>query len=351
MPTSPIHELHLRLNARFTDFGGWEMPVQYEGVLAEHAAVRDSVGVFDVSHLGRFDVSGPGATELIRAQLCNDITDIEAGRAQYTMALNDAGGVVDDIIVWRYADDGYWVMPNGTNFDEILGRFTDAGTAEVTAIRADTVLAAVQGPDSPSVVEAVVGTMPGRFRVIAGEFADSWFRAGGTGYTGERGAEIAVPAASGAALFEAILAAGAVPCGLGARDTLRLEMGYPLWGQDLDETTTPLEAGLGWVVEWDHDFVGKPALQEQQENGLDKQLVAFSCEGRQIPRHGHRLRAGTAAGEVTSGNFSPTLGYGIGMGYLSPPGPTDTPIEVEIRRQWVPSTQVDPPFIPPFKDR
>ena len=351
MPQSPLHELHLRLNARFTDFGGWEMPVQYESVLAEHAAVRDDVGVFDVSHLGRFEVSGSGASELVLSQLCNNITDVDAGRAQYTMALNEAGGVVDDIIVWRYADDGYWVMPNGTNFDEILGRFDDAGTASVKPIRGDTVLAAVQGPGSPGVVETVIGEMPGRFRVIGGEFAGDWFRAGGTGYTGERGAEIAVPAASGAALFEALLEAGAVPCGLGARDTLRLEMGYPLWGQDLDESTTPLEAGLGWVVEWDHEFVGKPALREQQANGFDKHLIAFSCEERQIPRHGHDLRVGEATGEVTSGNFSPTLGHGIGMGYVSPPMPETTPIEVEIRKQWIPAKRVDPPFIPPFAER
>jgi glycine cleavage system T protein (aminomethyltransferase) len=345
VPRSPIHELHVRLNARFTDFGGWTMPVQYGSVLAEHAAVRESVGVFDVSHLGRFDVSGPGATDLVREQLCNDITDIDAGRAQYTMALNEAGGVVDDIIVWRYAEEGYWVMPNGTNFDEILARFGEAGTATVTAVRGDTVLAAVQGPESPRVVEAVIGAMPGRFRVIAGEFAGSWFRAGGTGYTGERGAEIAVPAGAGEALFSAILEAGAVPCGLGARDTLRLEMGYPLWGQDLDETTTPLEAALGWVVEWDHEFVGKPALVDQRRNGVERLLTGFSCEGRMIPRHGHNLRAGESTGTVTSGNFSPTLGHGIGMGYLSPPLDDEQPIEVEIRDRWIPATRVDPPFI------
>ncbi|GMQ84888.1 MAG: glycine cleavage system aminomethyltransferase GcvT [Acidimicrobiia bacterium] len=323
------------------------MPVQYEGVLAEHAAVRQEVGVFDVSHLGRFDVNGPGATELVRHQLCNDVTTITAGRAQYTMALNDRGGVVDDIIVWRYADTGYWVMPNGTNFDEILGRFIDNSDAATTvaAVRDETVLVAVQGPDSPGVVESVIGTMPGRFRVIDGEFAGGWFRAGGTGYTGERGAEIAVPSEFGPRLFEALLVAGATPCGLGARDTLRLEMGYPLWGQDLDDSTTPLEAGLGWVIGWEHDFVGKAALSQQQEAGLPRSLVAFACEGRTIPRHGYRFRAGESSGRVTSGNFSPTLGHGIGMGYLAPPIEPGAPIEVEIRGAWVPAQQVDPPFI------
>jgi aminomethyltransferase len=323
------------------------MPVQYDGVLAEHAAVRQSVGLFDVSHLGRFDVTGPGATELGRYQRCNPVTTNAAGRAQYTMALNDRGGVVDDIIVWRYANDGYWVMPNGTNFDEILGRFADnnATATAVAAVRDETVLIAVQGPDSPGVVESVIGTMPGRFRVIDGEFGGGWFRAGGTGYTGERGAEIAVPSESGQSLFEALLEAGATACGLGARDTLRLEMGYPLWGQDLDESTTPLEAGLGWVIGWDHDFVGKAEVSRQQDNGVPRALVAFACEGRTIPRHGHRLRAGSSTGEVTSGNFSPTLGHGIGMGYLAPPIEPGTPIEVEIRHNWVPAQQVEPPFI------
>ncbi len=345
MATSPINELHIRLGARFTDFGGWEMPVQYEGVLNEHAAVRNAVGVFDVSHLGRFDVNGPGVTKVLRRELCNDIENIDVGRAQYTMALNEAGGVVDDIIVWRYAEDGYWVMPNGTNFDEILDRFMASGTANVTPIRSETVLAAVQGPESPQVVEDVIGKMPDRFRVIGGDFGDSWFRAGGTGYTGERGAEIAVPAESGEALFAAILEAGAVPCGLGARDTLRLEMGYPLWGQDLVETTTPLEAGLGWVVDWDHDFVGRAALEKQRQDGIGQLLVAFSCGGRQIPRHGYALRSGEASGRVTSGNFSPTLRHGIGMGYLSPPPDPDAPIEVEIRDGWIPADRVDPPFL------
>lgn len=345
MPASPIHDLHTALGARFTDFGGWEMPVQYEGVIAEHDAVRESVGVFDVSHLGRFAVSGQGATALVRSQLCNDILNADPGRAQYTMALNDAGGIIDDIIVWRLGGDDYWIMPNGTNFDEIIGRFAAAaGGAAVDPLRAGTVLAAVQGPASPGVVEAVVGTMPRRFGVIEGEYNGSWFRAAGTGYTGEVGAEICVPAESGAALFSAILEHGAAPCGLGARDLLRLEMGYPLWGQDIDETTTPLEADLGWVVAWDHEFAGREALERQRAGGVGKRLVAFSCEGRKIPRHGYELRAGSATGVVTSGNFSPSLGRGIGMGYLAPPEEEAT-IEVQIRDAWVSAERVDPPFI------
>jgi aminomethyltransferase len=346
MPTSPIHALHEAAGARFTDFGGWTMPVQYGGVLEEHAAVRSGVGVFDVSHLGRFEVAGTGAVDLVRSQLCNDITRIEPGRAQYTMALNERGGVEDDIIVWYLDPDRLWVMPNGTNSDDIIRRFTNAATDGVTIrdVRDETVLLAVQGPDSPDVVQRVVGTIPGRFRVATVSTDDGTAVTAGTGYTGERGAEICVSAQAAAAMWEAIVATGAVPCGLGARDTLRLEMGYPLWGQDLDPATTPLEAGLGWVVAWDHEFVGRHAL-EASRGSRSKALVAFSTEGRAIPRHGYPVRTETGSGEVTSGNFSPTLGHGIGLAYVSPP-PGDTErLVVEIRGSEVPTTRVELPFL------
>lgn len=347
MPQSPLHAQHAALGARFTDFGGWTMPVQYEGVLAEHHAVRESTGVFDVSHLGRFAVSGSGAADVLRGQLCNDITRIEPGRAQYTMALNDRGGVEDDIIVWWLPDGGFWVMPNGTNFDGILGRFRSAapGGVEVSALRDLTVVLAVQGPESRGVLESVLGVVPGRFRVVAGEHRGTELWVAGTGYTGEPGAEVAIPVSGADLLLRDLLEAGAVPCGLGARDTLRLEMGYPLWGQDLDAETTPLEAGLDWVVAWDHEFVGRSALEEQRSTGVSKHLVAFTTEGRAIPRHGHRLRTAASEGVVTSGNFSPTLGHGIGMGYLSPPGGDDGGVEVEIRSSWLPVTVVEPPFV------
>ena len=344
---SPLHDLHAELGARFTDFGGWTMPVQYEGVIAEHHTVRDAAGVFDVSHLGRFLVEGPGATELVRSQLCNDILKVDPGRAQYSMALNDRGGVVDDVIVWRLGDDRYWVMPNGTNFDDILGRFTDDAPSEasVRPLRAETALLAVQGPSAASVVETVLGTMPGRFRIVEGRYHEDWSIAAGTGYTGERGAEIAVPADRGAQLMKDLIHAGAVPCGLGARDTLRLEMGYPLWGQDLDEQTTPLEAGLGWVIAWDHDFIGRGALLEQRDSGLERTQIAISTLGRAIPRQGYAVRCGASIGTVTSGNFSPTRGHGIALAYVSPPVDRDTPVEVEIRGSWQPAQIEELPFI------
>ena len=347
MPRSPLHDEHSRLNAKFVDFAGWEMPVQYEGVIAEHEAVRNSVGAFDVSHLGRFLVEGNGSTELIRRLLCNDIEEIEPGRAQYTMSLNDRGGVLDDIIVWRWAGEQYWVIPNGANDDAIRSRFLGAAPASVRveSIRERTALVALQGPEAPSVFDKVLGLVPEHFGVTAGTFDGVDVQIAGTGYTGEVGGEIAVAETHAVAMFRALLDAGAVPCGLGSRDTLRLEMGYPLWGQDLDPDTTPLEAGLRWVVAWDHDFVGKEALERQQQDGLPKRQVAFEMIGRKIPRHGYPMRAGSSTGTVASGNYSPMLGKGIGLGYLAPPADPDAPVEIEIRGRWETARRVRLPFI------
>jgi aminomethyltransferase len=347
MPETPLRAAHEIAGARFTDFGGWTMPLRYEGVIAEHMAVRNAVGVFDVSHLGRFAVTGGGGLDLLRRMLCNDVATVAPGRAQYTMALNEAGGVDDDIIVWWLDETTWWVMPNGVNFDGIVHRFrAAAGTGvDVEPVRDGTVLLAVQGPGAPEVVAAVLGSVPGRSRVTAGTFAGGWVVAAGTGYTGESGAEIAVPAETGGDLWDAILEAGAAPCGLGARDTLRLEMGYPLWGQDLDERTSPLEAGLGWVVAWDHEFVGRDALGAQRERGPDKRLVGFVAPGRQVPRHGYPLRSGASNGAVTSGNFSPVLERGIGMGYVTPPIAAGDAVEVEIRGAWQDVEVVEPPFV------
>lgn len=342
---SPLHQVHDAHGARFVDFGGWEMPVQYKSVLGEHAAVRQRAGVFDVSHLGRFRFSGRGATKVLRHELCNDVERIEPGRAQYTMALNDAGGVEDDIIVVRVAAEDYWVLPNGANFDEILARFEAADGPDPVARRHDTVMLAVQGPEAPGVLDAVLGTSPGRFRYEELQFEGEQVWTSGTGYTGESGAELIAPAPVGEALFGALIEAGAEPCGLGSRDTLRLEMGYPLWGQDLGSDTTPLEADLAWVVDWDHDFVGKGALQSQRSAGLAKLLIGFTTEGRRFARHGYPAQAGESRGVVASGNFSPTLGHGIGMAYLSPPPDEHDQIEVDIRGTWLAAKRHKPPFL------
>lgn len=339
---SPLHGHHERLGARFTDFGGWEMPLQYQGTLAEHQSVRTGCGVFDVSHLGRFSLQGSDAVAITNRLLCNDLARIGPGRAQYTMMLTDEGGVVDDIIVWWLADDHLLILPNGVNHDIVRDAFAAAeGDATVIDLRPTTALLAVQGPDAPEVLGNVLGGSPRRFRTLETDQA----LAAGTGYTGEAGGELVIDLDHAEAVWDDLLAAGAVPCGLGARDTLRLEMGYPLWGQDLDRDTNPLEAGLGWVVGWQHDFIGRTALERVQASGPDRVLIGFAFDERRVPRHGYALRCGDSSGVVTSGNFSPSLGVGIGMGFVAPvPAPND-PIFVGIRGDWIPARRVDPPFL------
>lgn len=345
MRRSPLHGLNERIGARFVDFGGWEMPVQYQSVLAEHRAVRNHVGVFDVSHLGRFAPGGSGARVALRRLLCNDVDRIEPGRCQYTLLLNDEAGVVDDLIVWWRPGGDFWVMPNAANHDRVMARFGDQADVEVTDLQTNTVFLAVQGPRAPELIEGVIGSKPGRFRNTAAEWEGATVSMAGTGYTGEAGAELCVAAESGERLMQAFLDAGAIACGLGARDTLRLESGLPLWGEDLDGTTTPMEARLDFAVSFDHEFIGKERLVEQSEQGVERRLAGFVLDERGIPRHGYPVRTPSgAAGSVTSGNISPMLDTGIGLAYLSPPVEVGEEMEVSIRDRWVPGRVVEPPF-------
>ncbi len=343
MNRSPLHEFHARLGARFVDFGGWEMPIRYQSVLAEHRAVRASAGFFDVTHLGRFHLTGPGSTDALRRLLCNDILKIAPGRTQYTLMLNESGGIIDDLIVWWWGEDDFWVLPNAANHQRVMAALVNEPGCEVTDLRASTVLIALQGPEAPGVFETLLKEAPGRFRTAKGELAGGEVSMAGTGYTGESGGELCVSPEIGLQLVETLIEAGVVPCGLGARDTLRLEAGLPLWGEDIDETTSPVEAGLGFAVSLDHDFVGKDVVAPQVEDGPERELKGFVLDHRGIPRHGYALRTANGTGTVTSGNLSPMLGRGIGMGYVSPP-PEDTTMEVEIRGRWVPGRFVDPPF-------
>ncbi len=320
------------------------MPVQYTSVIAEHRAVRTGSGWFDVSHLGRFSLRGAGATETLRRLFCNDIDRIGPGRSQYTMMLNESGGVVDDLIVWRWGTDDYWVLPNAANHERVMARVAAAAPeAEVVDLRPTTVAIAVQGPDAPRHLAALLDEAPRRFRTVITGFRGVEVRAAGTGYTGEPGGEVVLPVDVAEDFARALCERGVVPAGLGARDTLRLEAGLALWGQELDEDTTPLEAHLEFAVSFDHEFVGREALEGERRRGLRKELVGFATEGRKIPRRGYRLRAGESRGEVTSGNFSPMLERGIGLGYLAPP-PGDGDLEVEIRGEWVQVERIDPPF-------
>lgn len=345
MRRSPLHELNQSLGARFVDFGGWEMPVQYDSVLAEHRVVRSGVGIFDVSHLGRFSLTGPGARDAIGKLLCNDIDRIEPGRCQYTMILNGDGGIIDDLIVWWRGEEDYWPMPNAANHERVMGAFADAPGCEVADLQAGSVFLAVQGPDASGMIDEVIGATPGRFRNTTVESRYGSVSMAGTGYTGEAGAELCVEPDVGEALMSAFVEAGATPCGLGARDTLRLEAGLALWGEDIDETTTPFEAGLDFAVSLDHDFVGGDRLAEQRRIGLERRLAGFVLSERGIPRHGYEVRTRDGGeGTVTSGNISPMLDTGVGMAYVSPPAEVGEDIEVQIRNRWVPGVVARPPF-------
>jgi aminomethyltransferase len=338
---SPLHELHGELGARFVDFGGWEMPVQYRSVLEEHRAVRNGVGWFDVSHLGRFLWEGPRARDVLRLLLSNDIDLIEPGRTQYTLLLNEGGGIEDDLLVWWWDDDRFWVLPNASTHQMVLDRFRAPDTRSED-LRPSTVMLAVQGPGAPDLLKKLIGVSPKRFRTYQTSFGGSPVWLAGTGYTGERGGEVVTDPETGRQLVDALCESGALPCGLGARDTLRLEAGLLLAGQDFDDHTNPFEAGLDFAIGWDHDFVGKEALDDVRSAGVNRRLIAFSLGRRTIPRHGYRLRADGSEGQVTSGNFSPMLEHGIGLGYLEPPSQADP--EVEIRGVWEPATRVELPF-------
>ena len=342
---SPLHSTSEKLGARFVDFGGWEMPLQYQSVLAEHGAVRAAAGWFDVSHLGRFSWKGPGASSALNRLLSNDITLIDPGRTQYTLCLNDDGGIVDDLLVWQWDKDSYWVLPNAATHDQVMKRFAEAfpGIA-MEDLRPGTAMVAVQGPAAPAALEETLGIAPKRFRTYRSPFDSARVHLAGTGYTGERGGEIVTDPETAVQLVGRLGALGVKPAGLGARDTLRLEAGLLLAGQDFDPSVNPIEAGLDFAVSWDHDFVGRGALEIVRAGVPDRKLVAFTLEGRRIPRHGYALRAEGSSGAVTSGNYSPVLECGIGLGYLSPPGSEN--LEVEIRGKWESAQLAQLPFLP-----
>ncbi len=344
MNRSPLHQFNLDHGARMVDFGGWEMPVQYESVIEEHLSVRGSVGLFDISHLGRFSLSGTGAGGALDRLLCNNMARIEPGRAQYTMLLNESGGVVDDIIVWWWGENDYWVMPNASNQPRVMAEFENQELCQVADLQMSTAMVALQGPDSNSVFERVLGETPRRFRTVRIEWRGRIVALAGTGYTGERGGEIVTDPETAILLADEMALDGVRICGLGARDTLRLEAGFPLWGQDLDETRTPLEAELGFAVDFEHDFVGRSALVDQKSSGLPSRLMGFVLDEPGVPRHGYKAISGSSHGEVTSGNMSPILGKGIGMVYMSPPATGSDGVEIDIRGKQVKGHFKKPPF-------
>ena len=350
----PLEDLHRALGAKLGPFGGWAMPIEYEGTLSEHRAVRERVGLFDLSHLGKVDVLGPSAFDALQGLLTNDLRKVDVGRAQYHHLLNDRGGVEEDLFVYRLGPERWFLAPNAANKDAVVAAIPDAG-AEVVD-HDDWCFLGVQGPRSHAVVSTLWPTaveLPFRgCRTVERNGTEVVLAR--TGYTGERGYELFAHASIAAELWDALTAAGQPfeiePCGLGARDVLRLEMGYPLYGQDLGPERTTLEAGLGWAVSFDKGpFVGREALVEQRERGLPSLLRGMvTADRRHIPRaHQPVLAGGAAAGEVTSGTFSPLRGCGIAMGYLSPAGEFEpgSAVEIDIRGRIAPATVVTTPFV------
>ncbi len=357
---SPLHERHVALGAKLAEFGGWSMPLEYagSGVVKEHGAVRDAVGIFDVSHLGKAVVRGPGAADLVNATMTNDLGRISPGRAQYTLCCDVAtGGIVDDLIAYLHADDHVFLMPNAANTAEVLARLSaqaPAGVEVVDRHRTHAVLA-VQGTRSDEVL-AAVGLPHGHSYM---SFAEADFQGAGvvvcrTGYTGERGYELVCENEAAVPLWDALLAAGEpfgmLPCGLGARDTLRTEMGYPLHGQDISLDTTPNAARLGWAVGWQKErFWGREALLAEKEAGPARLLRGLVADGRGIPRPGMMvfLSPDVALGEITSGTFSPTLRKGIGLALLPSFVHPEAELTVDVRgrRELFRSTKT--PFVDP----
>ena len=309
---TPLYEHHVALGARMVPFAGWEMPVQYEGVIPEHLAVREDAGAFDVSHMGEIDIEGPRAPKLLDSLLSNDLAKIGIGRAQYTLLTNEGGGIVDDLIVYQLDNCRFLLIVNASNadgdFDWLRGR--ELRGSDVRNVSDEYGLIAVQGPrslDRLGLEEAPA------FTFIEGEIDGIACMVNRTGYTGEKGVELLVMADEAGDLWERVLARGVKPCGLGARDTLRLEVCYPLHGNDITPDTDAISAGLGWVCALDRDFTGADELRRIKEEGPEQRLVAFVMEERAIPRQGMPIAEG---GEVTSGTHSPMLDRGIGMGYV-----------------------------------
>src|SRR5689334_10522778 len=309
---TPLHDRHVELGARMVPFAGWEMPVQYSGVGEEHRAVRTDTGVFDVSHMGELEVEGPRARELLQKALSNDLDRLSPGEAQYTLLTNEDGGIVDDLIVYRTGECSYLLVVNASNREDAYAwlKEREIRGSDVRDVSDDCALLAVQGPRA---IERL-GLPPARpFSFAEASIDGVEVMVNRTGYTGEGGCELLCMSEDAVRLWDAVLERGAVPCGLGARDTLRLEVCYPLHGNDIGPETDAISAGLGWACALDKDFAGVEVLRRVKADGPERRLVAFVMEEKAIPRQGMAIEGG---GEVTSGSHSPMLDVGIGMGYV-----------------------------------
>jgi aminomethyltransferase len=348
-----LYERHTALGAQMVEFGGWMMPLQYTSMRDEHSAVRERVGVFDVSHMGEFLMRGPGAEAALSRMVSNRVDDLAVGQARYTCICNERGGIVDDALVYR-DDDGFMIVVNAGTREKDLAHFrANSGGVDVEDISLETGLLAVQGPKAVELVRSLadidVDAIP-YYHCAHGHVAGVPARISRTGYTGEDGFELFVFEDMVGTVWDAVMQAGAAhdirPAGLGARDTLRLEAAMRLYGQDITDDTNPLEAGLGWVVKLDKgDFIGRDALLRVKEAGLQRTYIGLELGGRAIARHGYRvLDGGRDVGEVTSGTFSFTLGRAVAAGYVEVGSKDSSALAVEVRGEPVPARRVPLPF-------
>lgn len=357
MKNTALTQTHIALGAKMVPFAGFNMPVQYEGVNIEHETVRNGVGVFDVSHMGEFIIEGPNALALIQKVSSNDASVLTVGKAQYSCLPNDEGGIVDDLIIYRVKEETYLLVVNASNIEKDWNWISSKNTmgAIMRNISDDYSLLAIQGPKAVEAMQSLSSydlSAIKFYNFVVGDFAGiEHVIISATGYTGSGGFEIYCKNSEVAQIWNKVFEAGATygikPIGLAARDTLRLEMGYCLYGNDIDDTTSPLEAGLGWIVKFSKDFNASEILQKQKEAGVTKKLIAFELDEKGIPRHDYEILdiEGHVIGKVTSGTMSPSLKKGIGLGYVTiNHSAVGSKIAIQIRKNAVPATVVKLPF-------
>jgi aminomethyltransferase len=347
---TPLYEQHLELGAKMVPFAGWEMPVQYEGIREEHSAVRRHAGMFDVSHMGQVEVEGPGALAFLQRVLTNDVGEVRLGGAQYSCLCNEDGGVIDDLFAYRLGGDRYLIVTNAANHETDLGwlgRHSHQHDAIVRDVADRYAMIAVQGPHARVVLEATLRIeLPPRFHVAHVQIGRRPALACGTGYTGEDGVELLIDPEVAVPVWRELLDAGIVPCGLGARDTLRLEVCYPLHGNELSAERNPIEAGLGWCCKEETQFIGGQTVARARAEGTAEKLVAFEIEGQGIPRGGNQVLVGDEqVGEVTSGTYAPSLELGAGMAYVrSQLAEVGTEVEIDVRGKRRPARIASKPL-------
>ena len=358
MKNTALTKTHESLGAKMVPFAGYNMPVSYEGVNAEHETVRKGVGVFDVSHMGEFLISGPNALSLIQKVTSNDASKLTIGRAQYSCLPNETGGIVDDLIVYRIKEEQYLLVVNASNIDKDwahISSYNNEFKADMKNISEGYSLLAIQGPKAVEAMQSLTSVDLSAIKFYHFEVADfagiEHVIISATGYTGSGGFEIYCKNEDVKQIWDKVFEAGAdfgiKPIGLAARDTLRLEMGYCLYGNDIDDTTSPIEAGLGWITKFTKDFVNSEALEKEKKHGPERKLVAFELDERGIPRHGYDIVDGNGKtiGIVTSGTMSPSMGTGIGLGYVPPIfSEIGSKIQIQIRKNAIPATVVKLPF-------